>query len=165
MFNLFKKNNKNTKNENHLSLISIAALLIHSAKIDEKGRFVLPQEMRFGLVEEGKCEFAIGLGLGDLVVGMNQIHHREGRGFERRGIKAPVLELVKEICIHAPVFQCLEISVEARPRVVANVVNMDFTPRPSQQRSGRQSRKTRAHDGDGGGFGGVGHGLPWRREV
>ena len=36
----------------------------HSAKIDEKGRFVLPQEMRFGLVEEGKCEFAIGLGLG-----------------------------------------------------------------------------------------------------
>ncbi len=36
----------------------------HTAKIDEKGRFVLPQEMRFGLVEEGKCEFAIGLGLG-----------------------------------------------------------------------------------------------------
>ena len=33
-------------------------------KLDEKGRFVLPQEMRFGLVEEGKCEFAIGLGLG-----------------------------------------------------------------------------------------------------
>ncbi len=36
----------------------------HSAKLDEKGRFVLPQEMRFGLVEEGKCEFTIGLGLG-----------------------------------------------------------------------------------------------------
>jgi MraZ protein len=36
----------------------------HSAKVDEKGRFVLPQEMRFGLVEEGKCEFAVGLGLG-----------------------------------------------------------------------------------------------------
>lgn len=36
----------------------------HTAKIDEKGRFVLPQEMRFGLVEEGKCEFTIGLGLG-----------------------------------------------------------------------------------------------------
>ena len=34
------------------------------AKLDEKGRFVLPQEMRFGLVEEGKCEFTIGLGLG-----------------------------------------------------------------------------------------------------
>jgi len=34
------------------------------AKIDEKGRFVLPQEMRYGLVEEGKCEFVIGLGLG-----------------------------------------------------------------------------------------------------
>lgn len=34
------------------------------AKLDEKGRFVLPQEMRYGLVEEGKCEFALGLGLG-----------------------------------------------------------------------------------------------------
>src|SRR3989338_399178 len=36
----------------------------HETKIDEKGRFVLPQEMRYGLVEEGKCEFVIGLGLG-----------------------------------------------------------------------------------------------------
>lgn len=34
------------------------------AKLDEKGRFVLPQEMRYGLVEEGKCEFVIGLSLG-----------------------------------------------------------------------------------------------------
>lgn len=34
------------------------------AKLDEKGRFVLPQEMRYGLVENGKCEFTIGLGLG-----------------------------------------------------------------------------------------------------
>jgi len=36
----------------------------HVAKLDDKGRFVLPQEMRYGLVEEGKCEFVIGLGLG-----------------------------------------------------------------------------------------------------
>lgn len=35
-----------------------------SAKLDEKGRFVLPQEMRFGLVEEGVLEFSLGLGLG-----------------------------------------------------------------------------------------------------
>ena len=35
-----------------------------TAKLDEKGRFVLPQEMRYGLVEDGKCEFVIGLGLG-----------------------------------------------------------------------------------------------------
>lgn len=34
------------------------------SKLDEKGRFVLPQTMRYGLVEEGKCEFYIGLGLG-----------------------------------------------------------------------------------------------------
>lgn len=36
----------------------------HSTKMDEKGRFVLPQEMRYGLVEQGKCEFILGLGLG-----------------------------------------------------------------------------------------------------
>ena len=35
MFNLFKKNRENNGNDDHLSLISIAALLIHSAKIDE----------------------------------------------------------------------------------------------------------------------------------
>tara|TARA_B100000989_G_C19442900_1_gene428152 strand:+ start:498 stop:923 length:426 start_codon:yes stop_codon:yes gene_type:complete len=35
MFNLFSKSNEKVKDEDHLSLISIAALLIHSAKIDE----------------------------------------------------------------------------------------------------------------------------------
>ena len=35
MFNLFKKDIENKNDNNHLSLISIAALLIHSAKIDE----------------------------------------------------------------------------------------------------------------------------------
>ena len=35
-----------------------------SAKLDEKGRFVLPQQMRFGLIEEGVLEFSLGLGLG-----------------------------------------------------------------------------------------------------
>ena len=35
MFSLFKKNIENKNDDSHLSLISIAALLIHSAKIDE----------------------------------------------------------------------------------------------------------------------------------
>lgn len=34
------------------------------AKLDDKGRFVLPQSMRYGLVEDGQLEFSIGLGLG-----------------------------------------------------------------------------------------------------
>lgn len=34
------------------------------AKLDDKGRFVLPSTMRYGLVENGKCEFVLGLGLG-----------------------------------------------------------------------------------------------------
>ena len=33
-------------------------------KLDEKGRFVLPQQMRLGLVEDGVLEFSLGLGLG-----------------------------------------------------------------------------------------------------
>jgi len=34
------------------------------AKLDDKNRFVLPQSMRLGLVEEGRPEFSIALGLG-----------------------------------------------------------------------------------------------------
>lgn len=34
------------------------------AKLDDKNRFVLPQSMRLGLVENGEMQFSIGLGLG-----------------------------------------------------------------------------------------------------
>ncbi|MBS0615740.1 MAG: hypothetical protein JSR58_04215 [Verrucomicrobia bacterium] len=34
------------------------------ARLDAKNRFVLPQSMRFGLVENGALEFTIALGLG-----------------------------------------------------------------------------------------------------
>lgn len=34
------------------------------AKLDAKNRFVLPQPMRFGLVENGALEFSLALGLG-----------------------------------------------------------------------------------------------------
>lgn len=34
-----------------------------STKIDDKNRFVLPQNMRYGLVENGELEFTISLGL------------------------------------------------------------------------------------------------------
>lgn len=33
-------------------------------RLDEKNRFVLPQNMRYGLVENGELEFTIALGLG-----------------------------------------------------------------------------------------------------
>lgn len=35
-----------------------------TAKLDDKNRFVIPQAMRYGLVEDGKLEFTIALGLG-----------------------------------------------------------------------------------------------------
>lgn len=34
------------------------------ARLDEKNRFVLPQSMRMGLIENGEMEFSIALGLG-----------------------------------------------------------------------------------------------------
>jgi MraZ protein len=34
------------------------------AKLDEKNRFVLPSHLRYGLCEEGKLEFTLGLGIG-----------------------------------------------------------------------------------------------------
>src|SRR3990172_6047123 len=34
------------------------------ARLDSKNRFVLPQQMRFGLIEDGVLEFSIALGLG-----------------------------------------------------------------------------------------------------
>jgi MraZ protein len=34
------------------------------SKLDDKNRFVLPQQMRYGLIENGSLEFTIALGLG-----------------------------------------------------------------------------------------------------
>ena len=53
MFNLFKKDNENKNNDNHLSLISVAALLIHSAKIDENFTEKEKKIIRNALIEMG----------------------------------------------------------------------------------------------------------------
>ena len=53
MFNLFKKERVNEKDDNHLSLISIAALLIHSAKIDENFTEKERTIIRNALIEMG----------------------------------------------------------------------------------------------------------------
>ena len=53
MFNLFKKDNENKNNDNHLSLISVAALLIHSAKIDENFTEKEKKIIRDALIEMG----------------------------------------------------------------------------------------------------------------
>ena len=56
MFNLFNKEKEKDGDSNHLSLISVAALLIHSAKIDEdfteKERFIIKKS----LIEMGADE-------------------------------------------------------------------------------------------------------------
>ena len=50
-----------------------------SAKLDEKGRFVLPQQMRFGLVEEGALEFSLALGLGGCLSDLSTERYPEDR--------------------------------------------------------------------------------------
>tara|TARA_B100001121_G_scaffold235243_1_gene208763 strand:- start:56 stop:481 length:426 start_codon:yes stop_codon:yes gene_type:complete len=56
MFNLFKKEKDNKNDENHLSLISVAALLIHSAKIDENFTEKEKTIIKNALIEMGADE-------------------------------------------------------------------------------------------------------------
>ncbi len=56
MFNLFKKEKENKNDENHLSLISVAALLIHSAKIDENFTEKEKSIIKNALIEMGADE-------------------------------------------------------------------------------------------------------------
>ena len=56
MFSLFKKNKDNKSDKNHLSLISIAALLIHSAKIDENFTEKERNIIKHALIEMGADE-------------------------------------------------------------------------------------------------------------
>tara|TARA_Y100000591_G_scaffold294072_1_gene282416 strand:+ start:443 stop:868 length:426 start_codon:yes stop_codon:yes gene_type:complete len=55
MFSLFKKEKNDEKDQNHLSLISIAALLIHSAKIDENFT-----EKERGIIKNALIEMGAG---------------------------------------------------------------------------------------------------------
>ncbi len=56
MFNLFKKEKENKNDGNHLSLISVAALLIHSAKIDENFTKKERNIIKNALIEMGADE-------------------------------------------------------------------------------------------------------------
>ena len=56
MFNLFKKETENKNDGNHLSLISVAALLIHSAKIDENFTEKEKSIIKNALIEMGADE-------------------------------------------------------------------------------------------------------------
>ena len=56
MFSLFKKDKENKNDENHLSLTSVAALLIHSAKIDENFTEKERSIIKKALVEMGADE-------------------------------------------------------------------------------------------------------------
>ena len=53
MFNLFSKEKEKENDKNHLSLISVAALLIHSAKIDENFTLKEKSIIKKALIEMG----------------------------------------------------------------------------------------------------------------
>ena len=56
MFSLFKKEKENRNSTEHLSLISVAALLIHSAKIDENFTDKERNIIKKALIEMGAAE-------------------------------------------------------------------------------------------------------------
>ena len=56
MFSLFKKEKENKNDENHLSLTSVAALLIHSAKIDQNFTEKEKDIIKKALIEMGADE-------------------------------------------------------------------------------------------------------------
>ena len=56
MFNLFKKEKENKSDENHLSLTSVAALLVHSAKIDQNFTEKEKDIIKRALIEMGADE-------------------------------------------------------------------------------------------------------------
>ena len=56
MFNLFTKEKENENDESHLSLISIAALLIHSAKIDQNFTEKEKNIIKNALIQMGAVE-------------------------------------------------------------------------------------------------------------
>ena len=56
MFSLFKKEKENKTEENHLSLTSVAALLIHSAKIDQNFTKKEKDIIKKALIEMGADE-------------------------------------------------------------------------------------------------------------
>ena len=56
MFNLFKKEIENNQDENHLSLTSVAALLIHSAKLDQNFTKKERDIIKKALIEMGADE-------------------------------------------------------------------------------------------------------------
>ena len=56
MFSLFKKEKENKSNENHLSLTSVAALLVHSAKIDQNFTEKEKDIIKKALIEMGADE-------------------------------------------------------------------------------------------------------------
>ena len=56
MFNLFTKEKESENDDNHLSLISIAALLIHSAKIDQNFTEKEKNIIKDALIEMGAAE-------------------------------------------------------------------------------------------------------------
>ena len=56
MFSLFKKKKENKSDENHLSLTSVAALLVHSAKIDQNFTEKEKDIIKRALIEMGADE-------------------------------------------------------------------------------------------------------------
>ena len=86
--------------------------------------------------------------LGNFVIRVNEIDDVELCSLELRCIKAPFLQLVKEIFVHAPVLKSLEITIKPCPRICTYIVDMHFFSSPGEKSGCGKTGKASAHDVD-----------------
>ncbi len=110
MFSLFTKKKEKEKSENHLSLISVTALLIHSAKIDqnftEKERLIIKK----ALIEMGADQNNI-----DEIIADAEIKEKDSN---------QILEFTKEVKNKSSVEK--KIVVEALWKIIYSDENADI---------------------------------------
>ena len=98
----------------------------HTAKLDDKNRFVLPQAMRYGLVEDGKLEFTLALGLGGcLAIYKNSDIEKIIQTFEKKQHIAKFQRFFTLFCSTLHVATCDKLGRVVIPSVLKNSAGLD----------------------------------------
>ena len=87
MFSLFTNKKETENDESHLSLISIAALLIHSAKIDQNFTEKERNIIKNALIEMGAAENTLDEILKGLVEDEISVEKIVSKGFDRKVVE------------------------------------------------------------------------------
>ena len=73
---------------------------------------------------------AVCSGVGDCIVGVDEVDDAERIRFEILRVEAPLTHLVEEVHTASPVLDPLEVAIEPRPAVAAYLVHVDLTSSP-----------------------------------